>query len=114
MAIYSKRFELTPFFMVIVGIFELLSFHIKKYLWLRRQLSNKSLGGEFIVTVDESGYTMCGPFGTSQLSWKGVDSIIRSPHGVIIRPQTGSIFYIPEKIAGKELVEFVCNKAFNK
>lgn len=99
--------DITPYAIILFGIFETASPALKKRRWLRRQLSNKSAGKTLSLEVNEDGYTLSGAYGSTEQLWKGVDSYERTSRGIIIRPQKGAVIYVSEDSEGSEVVDFI-------
>lgn len=105
--------DITPYAAIVFGIFETASPTLKKRRWLQRQLSNKSAGKSISLELNDDGYTLHGAYGNSEQLWQGVDSSERTSRGIIIRPQKGSVIYVSEENAGKEVVDFIESKIVN-
>ena len=107
---YSRGETLLPLALVAIGVVELLSNMIKKYFWLRRQSKSKVSGAEVELVVDDEGIESLGPFSTGRMRWSGIEKVVRTPHGILVWPQTGMYMYLPEAAVGRETIEFIASK----
>lgn len=108
---YAQGETPLPFLLVAIGVFELLSNRIKKFFWLRRHTHSKLNGSEIQITLSDSGIVSKGPHSTSDMTWAGVEKVLRTPKGILVWPQKGMYWYLPERIAGTDAIEFIHNKA---
>jgi hypothetical protein len=44
------------------------------------------------------------------MAWDGVEKCVRTPKGILIWPQKGMYFYIPEESAGADAIAFIESK----
>jgi hypothetical protein len=109
--IYVKAKTVLPLAFIAIGIFELSSNQIKKYFWLRRHTNSKLMNAEVELEVTNEGINSKGPFSHGQFTWSGIEKVIRTPEGVLVWPQKGIYWYLPEKIAGKETIELILSKS---
>jgi len=97
--------------LICLGVFELFSNSIKKQFWLRRQTKGKLMNAEIELLVSESGIDSTGPFSNGHFDWIGIEKIVRTPKGILVWPQKGTFWYVPESVAGTETIEFIQSKA---
>lgn len=108
--IYVNGEMVLPLALVAVGVIELMSNNIKKYFWLRRHSKSKLMGAEVEIKVTDAGIDSRGPFSAGQFNWEGMEKAVRTPKGILLWPQKGMYWYLPENIAGREIVEFIQSK----
>lgn len=108
--IYANGKTATPIALVAIGVFELLSNRIKKHFWLRRHSKSKLMNAEVELKVTEAGIDSSGPFSNGHFEWAGIEKAIRTPKGILVWPQKGMYWYLPESIAGKETIDFIQEK----
>ena len=109
--IYANGKTATPIALIAIGVFELLSNRIKKYFWLRRHSKSKLMNAEIELEVTEAGIDSSGPFSSGHFEWEGLEKAIRTPKGILVWPQKGTYWYLPESIAGKQTIDFIQAKA---
>ena len=107
---YLESTEIFPLALVIIGIFELLSNYIKKYFWLRRHAKSKLIDAEVELKVTEIGIDSRGPYSEGIFRWEGVEKFVRTPRGILLWPQKGMYWYLPDNIAGVQTIEFIQSK----
>ena len=110
LGLLNSRFDMVYVILCIVGIFEICSPSIKKYLWLRRQLGSKSAGTEIEVKIDSQGYKVTGRYSAAEIKWDGVEKVSKSSKGFVIWPQKGTYVYIPIKNSSNETVRVLASK----
>ncbi len=107
---YVNGKTMLPVVLIVIGMFELSSNPIKKYFWLRRHLNSKLMNAEVELQVTEAGIDSKGPFSSGYCEWRGIEKAVRTPKGILIWPQKGVYWYLPERIAGKETIAFIQSK----
>ena len=108
--IYAQGKTVTPVALILIGIFELFSNRIKKYFWLKRHSKSKLVDAEIEIELTETGINSTGPFSNGYFDWSGIEKVVRTPKGVLVWPQKGMYWYLPESIAGKQSIEFIMSK----
>lgn len=108
--IYANGKTSLPIVLVAIGIFEVLSNYIKKYFWLRRHKKSKLFNAEVELQLSEAGIDSDGPFSNGHFDWSGIEKAVRTPKGILVWPQKGMYWYLPETIAGKEVIEIIQSK----
>ncbi len=108
--VYTNGKTVLPTAFIGIGVFELFSNRIKKYFWLRRHSRSKLMNAEVELKVTEAGIDSKGPFSNGHFRWSGIEKAVRTPKGILIWPQKGMYWYIPESIAGKETIDFIQSK----
>ena len=105
--LYVGGRTVVPLAMVAIGVFELFSNRIKKYFWLRRHSKSKLMNAEVELEVTEAGIKSVGPFSSGIFQWSGIEKAVRTPQGILVWPQRGMYFYLPERLAGKHTIDFI-------
>ena len=108
--IYADGKTVLPIALIAIGVFELFSNYIKKYFWLRRHAKSKLMNAEVILDVTETGIDSTGPFSNGHFKWDGIEKAIRTPKGILLWPQKGMYWYLPESIAGSQTIDFIQSK----
>jgi hypothetical protein len=108
--IYANGETVLPIAFVVIGVFELLSNRIKKYFWLRRHSKSKLMNTEVEMEITEAGIDSTGPFSSGHFEWGGIEKAIRTPKGILLWPQKGMYWYLPESIAGEQTIDFILTK----
>ncbi|MES2819412.1 MAG: hypothetical protein V4812_10555 [Pseudomonadota bacterium] len=108
--IYAHGKTVMPIALLVIGFFELFSHHLKKYFWLRRHTKSKLMNAEIELKVTEAGIDSTGPFSNGCVEWGGIEKAVRTPKGILIWPQKGMYWYLPESIAGSQTIDFIRSK----
>jgi hypothetical protein len=95
---------------VALGMFELCSNYVKRYIWLRRHFKSKLADAQVELTIDDDGIHSRGPFSTGSMRWNGIERILRTPKGLLIWPQKGMYIYLPKAAAGEDVINFVASR----
>ena len=99
-----------PVLLIFLGFFELASNSVKKYFWLRRHEKSKLMNAEIEMEISGSGIDSSGPFSSGHFNWDGLEKAVRTPDGVLLWPQKGVYWYLPERIAGSEMIALILSK----
>ena len=100
----------TSMALIAIGIFELLSNRIKKHFWLLRHSKSKLMNAEVELRITETGIESIGPYSSGQFAWSGMERVVRTPKGVLLWPQKGVYWYVPESIAGEQIIAEILAK----
>ncbi len=63
--------------------------------WLRMMMTAPSADGAVEVSFAPSGLSMRGPTSRGEVSWAGVEAVIRGRRGLIVVLQHGILIYVP-------------------
>ena len=107
---YLNGTKVFPLVLVVIGIFELLSNYIKKYFWLRRHCKSKLMNADVELKITDTGIESRGPYSEGHFKWEGIEKVKLTNKGILVWPQKGMYWYLPENIAGKETIEFIQSK----
>lgn len=96
-----------PLVLVGIGTFELFGDHLKKFFWLRRQMTGKLAEAKIELSFGVEGMETSGPFSTGHTTWQGLDRVVRTPKGLLIWPHKGIYFYVPTSVVGQEGIDYI-------
>jgi hypothetical protein len=108
--VYVRGETVLPIVLVVIGSFELTSSSIKKYFWLKRHSKSKLNNAEIQITLSDSGIESRTLHSSGEMNWNGVEKVKRTPKGILVWPQKGIYWYLPESIAGAEAIDFIKSK----
>lgn len=108
---YANGKTIMPIILIMMGVFEFFSNTIKKYFWLRRHSKSKLMDAQVELKVTDTGIDTSGPFSNGHTEWDGIEKTVRTPKGILVWPQKGIYWYLPENIAGKEVIDLIEEKA---
>lgn len=108
--IYSNETTVLSSILIIIGVFELANNYITKYFWLRRHKKSKLWNADVEILVTQEGIQSTGPFSHGEFNWDGIEKVVRTPKGILVWPQKGIYWYLPERIYGKETIELIESK----
>jgi hypothetical protein len=109
LALYTYAHGVTalPLALMAIGAFELLSNRVKKFFWLRRHAKSKLADATVEIEFSDDGIRSTGPYSSGTFQWSGLEKAKRTHSGIIIWPQKGMYWYIPESEAGSELIAYI-------
>ncbi len=107
---YADWATALPLVLVAIGVFEIFSSRIKKFFWLRKHGKGKAENAKIVMLFDDEGFETTSSFSSARMTWDGVEKWVRTPKGVLLWPQKGMYFYIPEKSAGADAISFIESK----
>ncbi len=107
---YADWATALPLALVAIGVFEIFSSRIRKFFWLRKHGKGKAANQKIEMLFDDEGFETKSNFSTARMAWDGVEKYVRTPKGILIWPQKGMYFYIPEKSAGADAIAFIESK----
>jgi len=108
--VYADWATALPLALVAIGVFEILSSRIKKFFWLRKHGKGKAADQKIEMLFDDEGFETKSNFSSARMAWDGVEKCVRTPKGILIWPQKGVYFYIPEESAGADAIAFIESK----
>ncbi len=104
----SDPFMITAFFGIAAA--QLLRNPIKKVKWLRGLEKGKRFDESVEIQFDESGIKTNGPFSSAEMSREGIERQRRTPKGLLLWPQKGAFFYLPESQVDNSIIDYVQSK----
>jgi hypothetical protein len=107
---YADWATVLPLALVAIGLFEIFSSRLKKLIWLRKHGKGKTANVDIEMSFDDEGLETKSTFSSARIKWGGVEKCVRTPKGVLLWPQKGVYFYIPEDAAGAGAIEFIQSK----
>lgn len=107
---YADWATALPLALVAIGVFEISSHRIKKFFWLRKHGKSKAANQKIEMSFDDEGFETKSSFSTARMAWDGVEKCVRTPKGILIWPQKGIYFYIPQVSAGVDALAFIESK----
>ena len=109
--VYADWATVLPLVLIAIGVFEIFSSRIKKFFWLRKHGKGKAANAKVEMLFDDEGFETKSIFSNARMKWEGVEKCVRTPKGILLWPQKGVYFYIPEESAGAETISFIESKA---
>lgn len=108
--LYANGETVLPVALIAIGVIEIFSNQIKKFFWLRRHSKSKLMNAEVELDVTDAGIDSKGPFSKGHLEWSGIEKVVRTPKGILVWPQKGLYWYLPESVAGEKIIGFIQSK----
>jgi hypothetical protein len=68
------------------------------------------MNAEVELKISETGIESIGPYSSGHFEWNGVEKVVRTPKGILLWPQKGMYWYLPESIVGKDAIELILTK----
>lgn len=94
------------YFLVALGIVEVLSVQYRQTWWVWRQLLGKSAQGQVTLTIDHKGITTQSEYINSQILWNDIKSIEQTPLGILLRHQEG-VNYLSNSYLNEDMIDFI-------
>jgi len=107
---YADWATVLPLVLVGIGVFEMFSSRIKKFFWLKKHGKGKAANSKVEMVFDDDGFKTKSDLSSAGMSWEGVEKCVRTPKGILLWPQKGMYFYIPEEAAGRDTLSFIQSK----
>lgn len=107
----TNVFSFFPFVFSAVGLYELVMVYVSRKKWLKDRLDSRILGQEMRLQFTEEFINHTGPFSSGEINWDGLKSITETKKGLIIRPENGTVIYLPRTLFNSsEEFEFILSK----
>ena len=94
------------FFLLALGMVELLGIRYKKVWWLWRQLLGKSSYSKITLTIDEQGLKTESLHVNNLVLWSDVISCEKTELGLLLRHNSG-VNYLSRSYLSNEAIEFI-------
>lgn len=99
---------LIPILFSLSGIYQLFKLYFEKKKWVKSRLDSKISGQEIKLHFTDKGIKHSGPFSNGELNWKGINNIIKTKKGILIKPENEISIYLPNTVFQRiEQVEFI-------
>lgn len=85
-----------PTFCLVVGIGEILDYFYALHQWKQQRMSDEKLGETVSLIFEEEQIRHSGPLASGEFKWEAIQSVVPTPTGLFLRPQTGLLVYVPD------------------
>ena len=93
------------------GIFELVKVYTSKDKWIKERMKSNVVGQEIELQFTDDLIIHNGPFSNGSIKWTGIKSIGQTDKGIIIKPETGTVIYLPKtRFENKEQIDSILSK----
>ena len=76
------------------------------------RLKSKLLGQEVKMIFTDTALISSGPFSSGEILWTGMNSIEHTTKGIILRPESGIMIYLPKSaFQSQQQIDDILNKA---
>jgi len=100
-------------FVISLGILEVVSTYYRKSWWLLRQMIGKSSNSEVTLIIDQLGVTTESVHVNSVLEWPKVTAVEKTELGVILRHSDG-VNYLSNSYLSAEAIDFILSQDMSK
>lgn len=100
-----------PFVFSAIGLYELFKLYFERKKWLDERLDSKIIGHKIELQFNNDSIKHNGPFSKGEINWTGINKILKTSKGVLLKPENGISIYLPDKLfSSKEQIEFILSK----
>ena len=92
------------FFILVLGVIELLHIRYKRAWWLTRQMLGRTGGQKVTLSLDEQGIETRSGSTTTNTSWADVSTVVETERGLILITSNGGQQYLSKSIFPEEVV----------
>ncbi|WP_299591727.1 YcxB family protein [uncultured Microbulbifer sp.] len=107
---FTEQPKVLGYFLVALGILELLHIRFRRAWWLARQKLGKSANAEVTLTIDDDGITTNSAHAQSTLLWSDIERVIETDLGLILVAKSGGRQYLSKSLFSAELVREIIAK----
>jgi hypothetical protein len=94
-----------------LGVFELIKFYTSRKKWVNDRVKSGVTGQEIQLQFTDDLIIHSGPFSNGNLKWTGIKSVGQTEKGIIIKPETGTVIYLPKRMfESKDQVDLIISK----
>jgi hypothetical protein len=107
----DKKLGIFPIVFTLIGLYELFKLYYEKKKWLKDRLDSKIVGQQIELQFSEEVIKHSGPFSNGELTWNGLNKIVKTKNGLLLKPENGISIYLPNKLfADEKQMEFIMSK----
>jgi hypothetical protein len=100
-----------PSVFIVIGIYEFFKFYNEKRKWIKDRLNSKVFEKKLELEFEEEYLIHSGPFSKGKINWNGINDILKTKKGILIKPETGISIYLSEKVfKSKSEIDFIISK----
>jgi hypothetical protein len=94
-----------------LGVFELIKVYTSRNKWINDRAKSGVIGQEIQLQFTDDLIIHSGPFSNGNLKWAGIKSVTQTEKGIVIKPETGVLIYLPKTMfESKDQVDLIVNK----
>jgi hypothetical protein len=111
----NRRLGFFPLFFGAIGVFEFVKVYVSRAKWLKDRVRSGVTGQEIHLRFTDDFIIHNGPFSNGNIKWEGLKSIRQTGKGLIIKPETGTVIYLPKgSFESKEQIDLIISKERKK
>ena len=111
---YFDKSNVLGFFPILfsgLGVFELIKVYTSRNKWVNDRVKSGVIGQEIQLQFTDDLIIHSGPFSNGNLKWTGIKSVEQTEKGIIIKPETGTVIYLPKTMfESKDQVDLIISK----
>lgn len=107
----DKKLGIFPIVFIFIGFYELFKLYYEKRKWLKDRMDSQIVGQEIELKFSDGVIKHTGPFSNGEMTWNGLNKIVKTKNGILLKPENGISIYLPNKLftdAGQ--LEFIMSK----
>jgi hypothetical protein len=107
----SKVLGIFPIVFGALGVYEFYKVYSSRTKWINDRVKSGVTGQELQLRFTDELVMHSGPFSNGDIKWNGLKSIKQTKKGIILKPENGTVIYLPKtKFEGKDQIDFIINK----
>jgi len=107
----SNALSFVPILFSGLGVFELIRVYTSRNKWVNDRVKSGVTGQEIQLEFTDDLIIHSGPFSNGTLKWTGIKSVGQTEKGIIIKPETGTVIYLPKMMfESKGQVDLILSK----
>lgn len=100
-----------PIVFSLIGIYEFYKLFHEKNKWLKDRLNSKVASQKIELEFSDSIIIHKSPFSNGEIKWEGINKIIKTQNGLIIKPENGISIYLPDRLfSDRKHIAFILKK----
>jgi YcxB-like protein len=107
----DKRLGIFPVVFSCIGFYELFKLYFEKKKWLKDRMDSQIVGQQIELQFSNEVIKLSGPFSNGEMTWNGLNKIVKTKNGILLKPENGISIYLPNKLfTDTGQLEFIMSK----
>ena len=108
---HNNKLGIFPILFGALGVFEFIKVYTSRTKWINDRVKSGVTGQELQLQFTDDLIIHSGPFSNGDIKWNGLKSIGQTEKGLILKPEKGTVIYLPKtKFESKDQIDFIINK----
>lgn len=107
----NRTLGIFPILFGALGIYEFIKVYRSRTKWISDRMKSGVTGQELQLQFTDDLIIHSGPFSNGDIKWNGLKSIGQTEKGIILKPEKGTVIYLPRtKFESKDQIDFIISK----